>query len=475
MPVINSHNGWDPLEEVWLGDCWPRSFYDDLEPDVRDAFHMLTDMTKEDLDRTHKFLEDWGVIVRRPFIDETRKDLYTNLQGRLFKPPIAVRDTHCVVGNTMYSSSPYAYEKGCWGYVLDEYKKDPDVRFKSRPWVGGPNTVRLGRDLMFDRNMTGAYLLNKWDQTTKNQFLYDDWLKFARVYPQEFQNDYRIHYTTNGGHYDGCFAPLRPGLLLTTKYFQDYELFYPGWDRINITDPTYAIVAKGRTRAELNMASQKQWQMFKDNNLHSALGKWQLPGEVAPSFNDYVSQYCKTWVGNFTETYFEVNILVLDHNNILCIGGHDSLFEEFAKRGITAHVTPFRARTFWDGGMHCNTLDIRRTGGKEDYFSERGENGIGICKTELPDEDWKTLITKGPSHVPIRPRSEYGKPFLEIPTDVQMKMNQLKSSVQADYAPNKTNWDDQLAKQYKQRQEQQTPSKIVDQFIKKVNSQGNNP
>jgi hypothetical protein len=475
MPVINSHNGWDPLEEVWLGDCWPRSFYDDLEPDVRDAFHMLTDMTKEDLDRTHKFLEDWGVIVRRPFIDENRKDLYTNLQGRLFKPPIAVRDTHCVVGNTMYSSSPYAYEKGCWGYVLDEYKKDPDVRFKSRPWVGGPNTVRLGRDLMFDRNMTGAYLLNKWDQTTKNQFLYDDWLKFARVYPQEFQNDYRIHYTTNGGHYDGCFAPLRPGLLLTTKYFQDYELFYPGWDRINITDPTYAIVAAGRTRAELNMASQKQWQMFKDNNLHSALGKWQLPGEVAPSFNDYVSQYCKTWVGNFTETYFEVNILVLDHNNILCIGGHDSLFEEFAKRGITAHVTPFRARTFWDGGMHCNTLDIRRTGGKEDYFPNRGENGIGICKTELPDEDWKTLITKGPSHVPIRPRSEYGKPFLEIPTDVQMKMNQLKSSVQANYAPNKANWDDQLAKQYKQRQEQQTPSKIVDQFIKKVNSQGNNP
>jgi hypothetical protein len=436
---------------------------------------MLTDMTKEDLDRTHKFLEDWGVIVRRPFIDETRKDLYTNLQGRLFKPPIAVRDTHCVVGNTMYSSSPYAYEKGCWGYVLDEYKKDPDVKFKSRPWVGGPNTVRLGRDLMFDRNMTGAYLLNKWDQTTKNQFLYDDWLKFARVYPQEFQNDYRIHYTTNGGHYDGCFAPLRPGLLLTTKYFQDYELFYPGWDRINITDPTYAIVAKGRTRAELNMASQKQWQMFKDNNLHSALGKWQLPGEVAPSFNDYVSQYCKTWVGNFTETYFEVNILVLDHNNILCIGGHDSLFEEFAKRRITAHVTPFRARTFWDGGMHCNTLDIRRTGGKEDYFPERGENGIGICKTELPDEDWKTLITKGPSHVPIRPRSEYGKPFLEIPTDVQMKMNQLQSSVQANYAPNKANWDDQLAKQYKQRQQQQTPSKIVEQFIKKVNSQGNNP
>ena len=473
MPVINSHNGWDPLEEVWLGDCWPKSFYDDLEPDVRDAFHMLTDMTKEDLDRTHKFLEDWGVIVRRPFIDKTRKDLYVNSSGRLLKPPIAVRDTHCVVGNTMYSSSPYAYEKGCWGAILDEYKKDPDVKFKSRPWVGGPNTVRLGRDLMFDRNMTDSYLLNKWDQATKNQFLFDDWLKFSRVYPQEFQQDYRIHYTTNGGHYDGCFAPLRPGLLLTTKYFQDYELFYPGWDRINITDPTYAVVARGKTREELNMASQKQWQMFKDNNIHSALGKWQLPGDTAPSFNEYVNRYCKTWVGNFTETYFEVNILVLDPNNILCIGGHDSLFEDFAKRGITAHVTPFRARTFWDGGMHCNTLDIRRRGGKEDYFPDRGDNGIGICKTELPEEDWKTLITKGPGHVPIRPRSEYGRPFLDIPTDVQIKMSQLKSSVQADFAPNKRNWDDELARQYKQRQ--QGPLKIVQQTVTKSDPTGNNP
>jgi hypothetical protein len=302
---------------------------------------------------------------------------------------------------------------------------------------------------MFDRNMTGAYLLNKWDQVVKNNFLFDDWIKFNRAYPPEFAKDYRIHYTNNGGHYDGCFAPLRPGLLLTTKYFQDYELFYPGWDRINIADPTYSVVANGKSREELARSSSKQWEMFKANSINSAMGKWMLPGETAPSFNDYVNQYCKTWVGNFTETYFEVNVLVLDHNNILCIGGHDSLFEEFAKRGITAHVTPFRARTFWDGGMHCNTLDIRRTGGKEDYFPERGDNGIGICKTELPDEDWQTMITKGPAALPIREREAYGKPFLDIPTDVQINLNQMQMEQQRDFAPSDRKFEDEMARRFK--------------------------
>ena len=418
MPVINSHNGWDPLEEVWLGDVWPRHFYDDMEPDVRDAFHFLTDMTKEDLDRTHKFLEDWGVIVRRPYINPDRKDLYTNPRnGRLYKPPIAIRDTQCVIGNTLYSSSPHAYEQSCWTDVLREYARDPDVRFKSRPWVSGPSLVRLGQDLMWDRNMTDQYINNQWPQNIKNEFLANDWKKWEKIYPQEFGQDFRLHYTTNGGHYDGCFAPLRPGLLLTTKYFKDYEAFYPGWDRINLSSPTYATVFQGKSVEELNRSSRKQWEMFKNNVKHSIEGKWMLPGDTAPAFNDYVNKYCLDWVGNFTETYFEVNILVLDPNNILCIGPHESLFKDLDRHGITAHVTPFRARTFWDGGMHCNTLDIRRRGSKQDYFPDRGPAGIGICKTELSDEDFQTLITKGPAAVHITDTTTLQEPYHKIPKE----------------------------------------------------------
>ena len=378
MPVINSHNGWDPLEEVWLGDVWPKSFYNDLEPDVRDAFHLLTDMTKEDLNNTQKFLEDWGVIVRRPFIDESRKELYLNRRGQLYKPPISIRDTHCVIGNTLYSSSPFAYEKSCWEHVVSEYRKDPDVQFKTNPWIIGPSTTRLGRDIMFDRNMAPEYFDGHWDQITKNRYLYHDWVKWKQMYPKAFENDYRCHYTTNGGHSDGCFAPLRPGLLLTTRYFGDYDLFYPGWDRINLTDPTYAIVAEGKTINQLRNQPGANWEKNEKQALAMATSKWTVIGEVAPAFNDYVNKYCQSWVGNYRETYFEVNVLVLDPENILCIGPHESAFKTLKNYGITPHITPFRTRTFWDGGMHCNTLDIRRRGGLQDYFPERGDYGIGI-------------------------------------------------------------------------------------------------
>ena len=30
---------------------------------------------------------------------------------------------------------------------------------------------------------------------------------------------------------------------------------------------------------------------------------------------------------------------------------------------------PWRHRYFWDGGLHCITLDLKRQGKKEDYFN----------------------------------------------------------------------------------------------------------
>ena len=98
MPQVQAYNGWDQLEEVWLGDVWPKSFYDDLDPTVRDSFYQITDMTREDLDNIQRVLEGLGVKVCRPVIDESRKDLYINPQtGKLYKPPIAVRDLNCVI------------------------------------------------------------------------------------------------------------------------------------------------------------------------------------------------------------------------------------------------------------------------------------------------------------------------------------------------------------------------------------------
>jgi len=45
LPLINSHNSWSRLEEVWLGDVYPATWYDHLDSQVRDVFHQLTEIT----------------------------------------------------------------------------------------------------------------------------------------------------------------------------------------------------------------------------------------------------------------------------------------------------------------------------------------------------------------------------------------------------------------------------------------------
>ena len=86
--------------------------------------------------------------------------------------------------------------------------------------------------------------------------------------------------------------------------------------------------------------------------------------------NEHINKKASKWVGDSTETVFEANMLVVDEHNVICIAEHKQSFEKFKQLGITPHVVDFPPRHFWDGGIHCITVDIRRTGGCLDYFNE---------------------------------------------------------------------------------------------------------
>ena len=149
---------------------------------------------------------------------------------------------------------------------------------------------------------------------------------------------------------------LKPGLLLTSKYFSDYDRTFPGWECININQPEFA-------------KHNRYWRKGPSGN-----GKWYLPGITeSAKFNEHVIAHAKDWIGDYTETYFEVNCLVIDEHNVLMLGQNEGVFRELERHGITAHVLPFRTRTFWDGGLHCLTLDIRRHDTRVDLFPERTE------------------------------------------------------------------------------------------------------
>jgi hypothetical protein len=343
-PRINSFTNWGKLEEVWLGDCYPSHFYDNLESEVRDVFYEITQKTQEDLDVIHCKLEEFGVQVHRPRYDRIEDFLilpdHPTSAGQLRKPMITPRDHFLVFGNTLYGAT---WDHRPWADAIAEYSRDPASQIYDRlnvdvaGHINGANTVRVGLDLYLDTCYHNS--------TVDMQHIH------------ELFKDYRLHLLDNGGHVDSCFAVLKPGVLLTSKYFDDYDRTFPGWHKINISKPEF--YRHGR--------ASKRSGAVQPN-------KWWLPGATdSAKFNDHVIKHAQDWVGDYTETYFEVNCLVIDEKNVFILGENEEVFRELERHGITAHSLPVRTRTFWDGGLHCITLDIRRQDSMVDLFPERTE------------------------------------------------------------------------------------------------------
>lgn len=323
--MINSHNSWSQLEEAWLGDVYPAAWYDHLDPEIRDVFYKLTEITQQDLNQIQKTLESFGVVVRRPCYDSI--DNYVDSNDNLIKPEICPRDTHVVIGNRLYKQNNNYH---CWDYILNQYGSS--VRLAPHPVVNGANVVRAGRDIVIDTDVF-------------------DW-----QYRNEFYG-YRVKLVKNGGHMDGCFAILRPGLILANHYYADYDSTFPGWEIIMLDNPTYG--------AAPSTGYQQPYPVYNGRFWDTTVG-------TNRAFNDHVIQHALDWVGDYTETYFELNCLSINESNVVMLAENHELAEDLARRGITVHWVPFRARSFWDGGVHCLTVDIRRQSSVEDYFPERG-------------------------------------------------------------------------------------------------------
>ena len=352
MSVVNSHTNWSPLEEVWLGDVYPATWYDHLPSEIRDCFYELTERTQEDLNFIEQKLKSLGVTVCRPYYDRIDNYIDSSTQ-QLIKPEICPRDYYVTIGQTLFAIKPWRHISP-WRKYIDSYKtqgaKVDHVLTSPNLRLAGASTVRAGKDLYFD---LGYQTVDK-----SKELLVDS---FNQTFAEKFK-EYRVHLLFNGGHTDGCFSLLKPGVIMSSKYFDDYARTFPSWQLINTTEPEF-----------WNHAHQRKKGSPFNNS------KWWLP-EMSHSqaFNKHIIEHAQNWIGDYTETFFEINCLVIDEHNVVIPGENEKVFRFLEQLGITAHPVPFRTRTFWDGGMHCITLDIRRQGVCEDFFPERGESKITI-------------------------------------------------------------------------------------------------
>lgn len=390
----NIWNKWDPLRTVMLGDCYSPEFFKDIKNTrIKSALQRIASETQEDLENYESVLKDFGCNVIRPEIDRNDSIMnYTDHNGSLTsipRSPLQPRDAQVVIGNSLfYTGNDHPGIKTRLNLYDDTYKriKAPpnkqkylDHKGDSAPdWPSYEELVtRFCQNLPLSdivsihnelRNISTKielcdFLTPAASITVVGKDVYldvfSDWPPvvidyFVAHLQTEFPN-FRLNLLKIGGHNDGCFHTIKPGAILSLYDIQTYDNTFPGWDVCYLPDQSWNKV--------------KDFTKLKDKTR----GKWWVPGEENnDEFTYFVETWLQDWVGYVEETVFDVNVLVLDEHHV-CVSQLDNkqVNSFLKKHNMEPVYIPWRHRYFWDGGLHCITLDLYRDGTQQDYFPKR--------------------------------------------------------------------------------------------------------
>lgn len=367
---------WDPLKVCMVGKSYAPEFYSFITNSrVRNVMERIAQETEEDYQKLIRLLKSFNVEILRPQVPVNYEDCL--VLDKIIPPPMTPRDYSAVIGNDLYFMN-HLYEdiKGSdWPNTIPKTKKEiidstlPDsikkeiltevnsTRTNHNGFysnclenlkdkfnlidtvnnVSAAMTTRIGKDLYFGTEYYNANLEELKKRNTK-------------LFP-----NYRCHIINTGGHSDGTFCPVVPGLIVSLRDIPTYKTTFPDWEVIYLPGQSW-----------------NQISSFMDLKRKNK-GKWWVPGEeLNDDFTSFVESWLNHWVGFVEETVFDVNMLVIDEKNVVCNNYNETVFAAFDRYGITPHVVNFRHRYFWDGGLHCITSDLHREGTMKDYFPERG-------------------------------------------------------------------------------------------------------
>lgn len=353
---VSTYDEWGRLEEVIVGTPYHLNYDDDRS--FRIFFHLNRgtmnssgDMRKlkpsntmreealEDLAELEQIFDDFGVVVRRPEVMESVERIASPNWQAMAGHALMSRDIFLVVGEEIIETSPMMraryFESDGYKELFHEY------------FAAGARWTVAPKSRLLDRNFDTAYLREHGyrEESTEDPFheiMFDgaqvvrmgkdllfnvsseNHVMGARWLQQHLGSDYRVHTTRiTDTHIDGMLLPLRPGLLLARSTI-DVELLpkpMQSWDiiRYDWLDEQFEVEQEGRPL----LASQS--------------------------------------IG--------MNVLSLDEEHVLVQDIQEPLMRDLERHGITPVSCRWRHGRSMGGGFHCVTLDIRRQGGLEDYFT----------------------------------------------------------------------------------------------------------
>jgi hypothetical protein len=201
------------------------------------------------------------------------------------------------------------------------------IVYTDQDFINGCFVSRIGHDLFFG-----------------TQTFHEDKAALLETVNKLFP-DTRNHIVDSGGHGDAVYCPVTPGLIISLKDIPTYANTFPGWEVLYLPDSDYS-----------------DNQRFKQSMIKNK-GRWFIPGfEKDNNLINLVNNYFDEWVGQASETVFDVNILIVDSKNIIISTHNDRIEAACSRYGIDVHVSPFRHKYFWDSGTHCVTNDLDREG-----------------------------------------------------------------------------------------------------------------
>lgn len=327
---IKGYATFHPLKHCWIGSGFKTEWFKELSisknDKIMDPLKRIAEETEEDYQSLEKILQSAGVETYRSFLDISK---YKSLH-EIHRPPICPRDHFAVIGEKIY-----AVAGGSAGYhdVLKKIKKENLVIHKTPGVISTATIARVGKDLFWDVHK----------DTTEDVIT-----KYKQLWTQE---GFRVHVSNRGYHSDSVFCVVKPSCIVSLNDIQDYKTEFPGWEVLYLPDQSWKKVSPFlKIKKKVG-------------------GRWWLKGEENNNqLIEFINSWLTDWVGYVEETVFDVNMLSIDENTIICNNYNKEVFNFFKKHRVEPVIFNFRHRYFWDGGVHCITQDLYREGTMEDYF-----------------------------------------------------------------------------------------------------------
>jgi len=408
--MYSVHQPWDPLQVCVVGKSYPPEFYSFIKNTrLRSLFERIATETEEDFVNLVTLLEKFNVKVVRPNVPTVQLDRLLT-QNRRIPGPVSMipRDQMIMIGSDFFvfpydnisikSSGRSIMPPSNWTKKNYNNFKGPDWPQEFTPFDQLPVWIQEECKNFFqfefkpgdnsDEIISKASEFDWWEPVTNlvksagNPIIENQYHDILNQIPtngitrigkdlffgisesadidkikkltEHFFPDFRNHIVTTGGHIDGCFTPVKPGLIVSIEDMPTYADTFPGWEVVYLSGEGW-----NKVRSFLDLKEKNQ-------------GRWWIKGsEYDDELIEYVETWLQDWVGYVEESVFDVNILVINQQNVIVNSYNEKAFDAFERHNITPHICPLRHRYFWDGGVHCVTLDLDRKGIQQDFFPDR--------------------------------------------------------------------------------------------------------